>query len=718
MKNRTVEDAKLFPIRQFIAEILPPETDAVNASLCLLEQVSCAYSGIDINDYWIIIGNADSVYYPCEVVERVKALISESGISHPLVLSALARVEKQSTEVKKQGSVYTDFRLAQYLASQAIGQADYGSIIDPACGTGVLLAACAVSFKDRGGDSADFVANKLYGVDCDAMAIRGTLLSLASMIKTGAALRRLKQHFACLDSLTYGLSLPSVFGLDSFDCVIGNPPWERVRPSRIEYAHEQGNQIKYGEKINQLPLQYFDVREKFKQRSKTLAETYEIKGNVDLYHAFLRLSDIICSDRGSIHILLPAGFIRSKGLAGTRENMAKSFSSIEVSVFMNHAKFFYIDSRFKFLLVRFIGKHKPAEQISGVRLKYCSANSASVVQDSSLILKTQYFCDASHELGVPEVKDENESNLLEKIWQHSKRMSVHPLFAGRNPVRELDMTLDRSLFVAAASTSSFPLIEGRMVSQFRYCAKSYLSGEGRSAQWRVSPWGSNTVEPQYWINPSQLPLEKRKRASRYRIGFCDIAGQTNERAMQAALIPKDCICGNKVPTIDFANQDVSLLWLGIANSFVFDWIVRRYITNTVNFFILVNLPFPDCDLSDSSVVKIIDAVKTINNLEESKLLWSDAEFWNYAMHRAKIDWLVMQLYRLAGDDIDLISQDFPLVDRINRCVSDVESPTFDLLRFEAGLGDRYLERAKRAFEDGARPYCMNEYLRVMLKKKR
>ncbi|MFR7732166.1 MAG: hypothetical protein ACLU7D_01660 [Collinsella sp.] len=42
----------------------------------------------------------------------------------------------------------------------------------------------------------------------------------------------------------------------------------------------------------------------------------------------------------------------------------------------------------------------------------------------------------------------------------------------------------------------------------------------------------------------------------------------------------------------FGDFDHALLWLGIVNSFAFDWIVRRYITTTINFFILENLPFP------------------------------------------------------------------------------------------------------------------------------
>lgn len=90
-----------------------------------------------------------------------------------------------------------------------------------------------------------------------------------------------------------------------------------------------------------------------------------------------------------------------------------------------------------------------------------------------------------------------------------------------------------------------------------------------------------------------------ERISNARIGYCDIAGQTNERAMMSCIIPSNVVCGNKVPTIVFSGdvgQDLMHYWVGVTNSFVFDWILRRVLSTTVNYFLLFSLPFPNIDL--------------------------------------------------------------------------------------------------------------------------
>ena len=85
-----------------------------------------------------------------------------------------------------------------------------------------------------------------------------------------------------------------------------------------------------------------------------------------------------------------------------------------------------------------------------------------------------------------------------------------------------------------------------------------------------------------------------------------------------------------------------MLWLGLANSFVFDWVVRRYITTTINFFILENLPLPRIGLNDKLAQKVIDGVRRIVALEKSDAGWSAEQLWVYADERAKLDALVFE----------------------------------------------------------------------------
>ena len=61
----------------------------------------------------------------------------------------------------------------------------------------------------------------------------------------------------------------------------------------------------------------------------------------------------------------------------------------------------------------------------------------------------------------------------------------------------------------------------------------------------------------------------------------------------ASLIPAGVVCGNKVPNDPFPwdpSEERLLVWVSIANSFAFDWMLRRVLTTTVNYFLLQSVP--------------------------------------------------------------------------------------------------------------------------------
>lgn len=688
------------------------------ARLSLLEAASCQHSGMSIDVYRATAGYDDSIDIDDCCIDDLVAAIDSCGIPFSIALASLARIEESEVNTKRNGAVYTDFRLARYLANIVMEQYAGGPIIDPSCGTSIVLVACADELRGRSECLEEFVSESLYGIDLSPLAIRGSLLALAAYVRDGARLKSLIAHFACKDSLELGDGIPRFFGLEAFSAVVGNPPWECVRPSRNEFAREHGLVVDYGTELEVLPDGYEQHRDASRVLSSRLSKAYGLKGGMDLYRAFLNLGMEICVRGGCVALYLPAGLIRSKNLAPIRSHIVSEFGGVSLSVFMNHARFFAIDSRFKFVLA-VLGNKGGKSSGDGVHFRYCTASDDSVLITSELILDECLFNDVSGELGAPEVKTDAEANILRRIWQRGERMSDHKLFSGVHLMRELDMTLDRPLFRKHSQTGGaseiIPLIEGRMVSQYRCGCKEYLSGSGRSAKWGVVPVGSSRISPQFYVAETDLELTLASRAKRKRVGFCDIAGQTNERAMQAAFIPKRCVCGNKVPTLLFDDDDTAMLWLGIANSFVFDWIVRRYITTTINFFILENLPFPFMEENDEVARSIINCVRQITEMEDGDDGWSREELWLYALERAKLESLVLKAYELDAAEMDTVLADFPLVDQVNARLTGGMKPTIDLVRAHV-MGDRNaIDAAKDAYARGAMPYVPNEHMRSMLR---
>lgn len=712
----TIEGQTLKKAIQIVEDCSSRYENAVIARLSLLEQVSCALSGIPLEVYRNALGYKDYVSVPSDVVENLIDAIRLASMPYALSLASLANMEANGIETRRRGAIYTDFRLANNLANELMRDYKGGAIIDPACGTSIILAACALKVSSDE-ETSFFVSNHLYGVDLSELAIRGSILVMATFLRTEEELLLTKDHFICADSLELGRDLLSLFNLEAFEYVIGNPPWERVRPSKNEYANEHGLNKVYGEDIENLPEGFERHRNKSKEISLRISKAFDLKGGTDLYRAFLNLSMDICAANGSVSLYVPAGLIRSKSLASTRKYILETFSDIRVSVFSNRPKYFAIDSRFKFLLLRLSGKNQ-ANVCKGAQIEYCSADNNHVYVTSELFIGSNLFCDKSGELGVPEIKTAAEESILNNIWSSSIRLSNHALFQDAKPVRELDMTLDKKYFIrhkeGIRTNELIPVIEGRMVNQYICGAKKYISGEGRSAKWALNPLGESSIDPQFYISRESLGEETAARIDQIRVGFCDIAGQTNERAMQAAIIPAGTVCGNKVPTIIFPNPNVLNIWIGVTNSLVFDWLIRRYITTTVNFFILNNMPYPSLKQDDELACLISQSVQNILDLERTGTLATEDGLWDYAVQRARIDAYVARAYGLSGNDMEIIFEDFPLIDRVNNEITNGISPTLNLIRAIIADDNQAIRRTRNCLDAGAIPYATNEYMRCFL----
>jgi hypothetical protein len=282
---------------------------------------------------------------------------------------------------------------------------------------------------------------------------------------------------------------------------------------------------------------------------------------------------------------------------------------------------------------------------------------------------------------IPEVRTPDEAALYAKL--HSAFPALEEISAEDawrvSFRREFDMTNDARHFVTperAAATGGtpepdgtwehpdlgtlLPLYEGRMVHQFDAAAKGHVGGHGRSARWRVLGPNEKQVRPRYLV-PSRI-ADQRGITREPRAAFCDITGHANERTVLAALIPANAVCGNKVPTCAFdpGDPDVALVWLALANSLVIDWIARRRVSTTLNFFHWNELPLPRLDPHAPTGRKLVDASRALSA--------TPGRPWELGLDtradlRAGIDAAVAQLYGVSVREMALIMQDFPLLDR-------------------------------------------------------
>lgn len=725
---RPVEDGILYPVERSIAAALAalgkPDRDH-SARLELLEAVACAIAGFSIDDYRgldCVKGALDSDELAL-ATPTVVAALEATTVPSALALTALAREPLPERERRTVGSYYTDFRLAQFLAGRAITLKPLKCghlVIDPASGTGILLVAVALAAFGKNKKALDdFVRRSACAGDLSPAALRGVKLALTSLASDMGSVEELGPRLRAADSLIGGAPAWRDVAPDGFELVIGNPPWEKLKITRHEHLAALGGLRHYGDDydLHQGLDELADARSKLADYVRSLEYELAGKGEPDLYKLFLALSSALVTQGGQIAILVPAGLIRSEGTRPLREYLMSAAPELRIAILDNKPRFFSIDTRFKFLALNALVE--PSAIATPLRLEHAAATDSAVEEVGHARLDRRQLAKIRPDLSVPEVRSDAEWRLFRRLSNQGVRLSDPSGPWRLQFTREVDMTNDRHLFERARSNGEVALVEGRMVHQFRHTAKVYLSGTGRRADWAWQAPGVGELKPQFFIDPKALPDAVRERVTRRRVGFCDITGQTNERSMLASSIPAGVACGNKVPTITFAmpyaDEFAAGVFLAVANSFAFDWLLRRVVTTTVNYFLLLSVPFPRLDLDGTLAARLAELTHDVERRYQSA---ADPDATPLAALRAEIDALVFEAYEIAARDAALIMRDFPLLDRGQPSLSGEPRSTItrdillrEVIRRQGPDDDALVTRVDAAQAVGADAYVPSQLAR-------
>jgi len=637
--------------------------------------------------------------------EKVHAALAELPIPAPLAVASLAQAEVTISQRRRSGAYYTDSRLAADLARASVPLVrTNGPWLDPACGTGMLLTAAVLELPPgRARDTV--ITQRLCGADLSGPALRGALLSVAAATGNLDAVvafrRRLFRHDSLRSTPTWRTIAPSGAAL-----VIGNPPWEKLRTTRHEVLGATGATRHYGQRYDSLVDVSVERRRLVAYLHAAAGERrLQGGGEHDLYKLFVELGLDLVADGGVLALLVPAGLIRARGTEALRRQLLTRTSELHIGVMENRRRYFPIDSRFKFLTVvaRFgPGPRRPVELRVAGRTGELPTRPVAIDRPSLAAVRP--------DLTVPEVRTSDEWELFRKLACAGPLLG-DPIGPWRPRYRrEIDMTNDAGQFVRGRSSDALPVIEGRHVHQFRHRAKAYRGGEGRAARWDPLPVAGARLVTQWYIPAAALRPGSRHRTAASRIGFCDITGQSNERSLLAARIPAGVVCGNKVPTLMFADGGAERedLFLALANSLPVDWLLRRLLTTTVNFFILDSLPLPPVTPTDGAGRELIALARRLSSAEGD----TAANQWRIGQWRARIDAIVAELWALSADELALILTDFPLLDRGQPALPDEPRSTITadcVLAAAAGEGPGpHAGRVEAARRCGAFPYVPSE----------
>lgn len=396
--------------------------------------------------------------------------------------------------------------------------------------------------------------------------------------------------------------------------------------------------------------------------------------DINLYKLFLEQCVNLLREGGRCGIITPGSVYNDLGAKQLREML---FTTCRVdSLFgLQNERFIFegVDHRQKFCILTF----QKGGQTDSFTAAFRISISEALRPDQ---LEAFFHSPDEHlQLPVPTIRSlsPNSLSVMEFKCEEDVRIASHlsrfPLLGSEDPASwavhfhcEFHMTNDSDLFQTADGPGRLPLYEGKMTHQYNHLFAS----------------------PKYWIDEREarqrlLGREKERGQQldyeSYRLGFRDVARNTDERTCIMTMLPPRVFCNHKLPTALVTRRSehtvdaaCSLFFCGCMNSFVIDSLVRQRVTTNLTFVTLYQLPMPRLCESDDMFRRIVErAALLVCTTPEFDALAKTVGIKSHrqgvtdpvkrAGLRAELDGLVAHLYGLTEAEFAHVLSTFPLV---------------------------------------------------------
>lgn len=172
----------------------------------------------------------DAKGYKNEVAYEIFDILCLSNLPTDLeTITEFFEVLLEEENKYENGIVFTPRFIAEYIVKEAFAKVSASisdaRIIDPGCGCGIFLVAAAEFILRNSTKQIDaIIENNIFGIDIIPDNVRRCKLIMKLLsAKYGGNYETITPHIICEDSLN--VKWNDSFGVDSFDFIIGNPPY-------------------------------------------------------------------------------------------------------------------------------------------------------------------------------------------------------------------------------------------------------------------------------------------------------------------------------------------------------------------------------------------------------------------------------------------------------------------------------------------------------------
>ena len=554
--------------------------------------------------------------------------------------------------------------------------------------------------------------------------------------------KRAAAREACTEAyvLHWPLAFPLVHATGGFSCVLGNPPWERIklqeeeffasrnrnvaeaknkaeRSQRIQWlsegmlaAHlqpESGQSAVQAQVEQRLYREFLSARRTAEAASAFVHVTgdeggrYPLtgRGDVDTYALFAETFSQVRSAGGRAGLIVKSGICTDDTYKAFFQTLVSSKQLISIFGFDNAKRIFpSVHTDTPFVLLTMGSTQAPAEichyilaidELADPRRRF-----ALTPEEFRLINPNTLTC--------PVFRSERDAELTKKLYRTAPVL-IDEGRADGNPwgirfITMFHMSNDSHLFADALSEGRLPLYEAKLIHQFDHRWATYGDTESTrevTAEEKAEP--DFLVTPRYWVGQSDVAqrLAEKDWHQQWLIGWRDITNATNERTVIASVVPMSGV-GNNLPLMVFpANSDPrrSAAMLANLDSLTLDFVARHKVGGThLNFFIYKQLPILAHDRYTAAdlafiVPRVLELTYTAHDLAPwARDLGYDGPPFAFdpdrrAILRAELDANYARLYGLTRDELRYI------LDPADVMGADYPSETFRVLK----------EREQRAY---------------------
>jgi hypothetical protein len=555
-------------------------------------------------------------------------------------------------------------------------------IVDPACGSGAFLfqaydalearyhevighlqqAGAADTEKLAASVPAFILQENLYGVDLFPDAVEITRLAL--WIR---AANRDQPLPVLSDNIVYGNSLvhdkavdaagfdwrerfPAVFNRaePGFDCVFGNPPWERIKLQEREFFSLPAPEIATAtsaatrrQLVGKLEAADPPLYERYR-RAQAAADSlltycrgsgeYPLtgKGDINTYAVFAELAYRLVAPHGRVGLLVPSGIASDMTTKDFFAAVSQSKRLIRLYDFENKKYFFPdVHASYRFCVFNFAGveedcaeadfvffAHQVEELEDPKRHIALSADDVKLINPNTRtcpLFSTRRDAEVTKRIynRIPVLIDWNREGQTGNPWGLDFTTMFHQtndaeLFREPSALKAEGFALRRNRWMKGKHTY-LPLYEAKMFRPYDhrfgtvFVEKGNWINQGQTTETTIAQHQNPefVVLPRWWVDQSLVEKRLEGKTKPAVIGFRDVTRATDTRTFLASALPPVGFT-NKVPLI-ITNAPIrrDLCLLANLNSTPLDYCTKQKFGGiSLNFFIVEQLPILAPDVYD------------------------------------------------------------------------------------------------------------------------